>query len=389
MQQRLQALCDQAEPWIIEARRYLHSVPEPGFKEFKTSAFIAEKLGETSLAVRTGVAGTGVVARLVTDRPGPVVMLRADMDGLPIQEETGLPFASVRDGYSHACGHDCHSAMLLGAARVLDAMRGELSGEVRLVCQPAEEDPGGAMPMIQAGVMDDPCVDYCFGQHVSAGLPAGTIGVKAGNLMASPAFFYITIQGRGGHGAMPHECVDALEVGTQVVGALQRIVSRRADPLEPTVVSVGSFHAGTAENAIAETAEITGTVRTFSKDWADGWKDRLETVVDGVCRAMGASYGLSLSGSYPPVVNDHEAAAIARAAAEKIVPPERVVEPEPAMAGEDMAYYMERAKGAFVFLGTGYDGGYPAHNPRFTVPDTELVRGTALMSQIALDLLAV
>lgn len=351
-------LLQEAEPWIIDARRRLHAIPEPGFKEYKTSAFIADKLGETGLAVQTGVAGTGLVARLVTGRPGPVVMFRADMDGLPIQEETGLPFASVHDGYCHACGHDCHSAMLLGAAKILDTLSGYLAGEIRFVFQPAEESPGGAEPMIRAGVMDNPKVDYCFGQHVAAGLPAGTIGVKAGKLMASPAFFYITIHGRGGHGAMPHECVDALEIGTQVVGALQRVVSRQADPLEPTVLSVGSFHAGTAENAIAGTAKITGTIRTFSKQWADTWEHRLNTVVDGICRAMGATYELSISGSYPPLINDPEAVAIAKAAAEKIVPAGHVVEPEPAMAGEDMSFYLERAKGAFVFLGTGYDGVY-------------------------------
>lgn len=374
------------EQWVTAARRALHSMPEPGFREFETAAFIAESLKECGYNPQTEIAETGVVARLETGRPGPVILLRADMDGLGMAEATGLPYASKNMGMAHGCGHDCHCAMLLGAARVLNQIRDCLKGEIRFVFQPAEEDPGGAEPMIQAGVMDDPEVDYCFGLHVWPGLPAGTLGVKSGNLMASPTFFYITVRGKGGHGAMPHECVDALEIGTQVVSALQRIVSRQADPLEPTVVSVGSFHAGTVENVIPEKAEIAGTIRTFSSEWASSWQERLERIVGGVCRSMGADCSVSLSGSYPPLKNDPDAASIVREAAIRCGSFSAIVEPDPVMTGEDFSFYLQKAKGAFAFLGTGYDGGDPLHSPGFTIPEAELSRGVSLFVQTVVDL---
>ncbi len=381
------ALCERIANWIIETRRALHRIPELGYAEHKTARFVADALTAMGYAPKTGLAGTGVLARLDTGRPGPTVLFRADMDGLGVEEQTGLEFASEHPGRMHACGHDCHMAMLLGAARVLQEMGGELGGEVRFVFQPAEEDPGGAAPMICEGVMDDPPVDFCFALHVWPALAAGSLGVKAGNLMASPGFFYITIKGKGGHGAMPHECVDALEVGCQVVAALQRIASRQANPLEPTVVSVGSFHSGTVENAIADSAEISGTIRTFNEDWAAGWDKRLRTIVGGVCRSMGADFELQLSGSYPPVINDPEAAEIMRAAAEKTRFGGNVLEPQPSMAGEDVSYFFKRAKGSMGFLGVGGPGCTTLHNPQFTVPEELLASGASVFVQIALDLL--
>ncbi len=377
----------QIENWVIDIRRALHRIPELGFQEHKTARFVADTLSATGYAPRTGLAGTGVMARLVTDRPGPVLLFRSDMDGLPLDEQTGLAFASEHPGRMHGCGHDCHMAMLLGAAKMLYDSRDSLCGEIRFVFQPAEEDFGGAGPMICAGVMDDPPVDFCFGLHVWPLLPAGTIGIKAGRLMASPASFFITIHGQGGHGGMPHKCVDALEVGCQVVSALQRITSRQADPLEPTVLSVGRFHAGSVENAIAGKAELAGTLRTFSEDWGAGWSKRLHTVVGGVCESMGASYELELSGAYPPVINDPEAAAIMQAAAEKTRLAGKILEPEPSMAGEDISFYFKKAKGALGFLGVGGPGCVSLHNPTFDVPEDLLINGTELYVRIAQDLL--
>ncbi len=381
--------CERIEDWIIETRRALHRIPELGFEEYKTAGYVADALIAMGYRPVTGLAGTGVLARLETGRPGPNVLFRADMDGLGVEEKTGLAFASEHPGRMHACGHDGHMAMLLGAARVLQDMRDKLCGEVRFVFQPAEEDPGGAGPMVCEGVMDNPPVDFCFALHVWPALPAGCLGVKAGNLMASPGFFYITIKGKGGHGAMPHECVDAVEVGCQVVSALQRIASRQANPLEPTVVSVGSFHAGTVENAIAGTAEIAGTIRTFNEDWAATWDKRLRSIVGGVCQSMGADFELQLSGSYPPVINDPEAAEIMREAAEKTLLAGKVLEPQPSMAGEDVSYYFRRAKGAMGFLGTGCPGCPSLHNPTFNLDEGLLARGSSLFVQIALDLLRV
>ncbi|RPJ72714.1 MAG: amidohydrolase, partial [Desulfobacteraceae bacterium] len=229
---------------VIAARRDLHRIPETGFQEKKTAAAVAERLKQLGLAVRTGIAGTGVVGLLETGRPGPTLMIRADMDALPITEETGLAFASTHPGCMHACGHDAHMAIALGAAAALVRLSERLRGNVKLVFQPAEEGPGGAQPMIEAGVLEDPRVDFALACHLWSERPEGVIGVRSGAFLAAMDRFDIKILGRGGHAAQPHLCVDALEVATQVVAALQRIVSRQIDPLEPAVVTVGTFHAG-------------------------------------------------------------------------------------------------------------------------------------------------
>jgi amidohydrolase len=248
--ENIHQLVSQQKDLIIKMRRDLHRIPETAYTEKKTSAYVADYLNSLGLEVQTGIAQYGVVGLLKTDRPGPTLMIRADMDALPLKEDTGLDFASEHEGAMHACGHDAHMTMVLGAATVFNKIKNELSGNIKFLFQPAEEGPGGAKPMVAAGVMENPKVDYSIACHVWPDIPEGTIGVRPGPFMAAMDRFDLKIKGRGGHGAMPHLCADALEVGTQVVNALQRIASRHMDPLEPTVVTVGTFHAGSAFNII-------------------------------------------------------------------------------------------------------------------------------------------
>jgi amidohydrolase len=372
---------------IIGMRRELHRIPEIGFAVGETAAYVARFLRAEGFLVQTGIAQTGVVGLLDTGIPGPCLVIRADMDGLPIREETGLPFVSTHENAMHACGHDGHMAMALGAARVLNRLKHDLRGTVKFLFQPAEEGPGGAKPMIDAGVMEDPTVDYAVGCHLWPGIPQGDIGIRAGPFMAAMARFGIIIKGKGGHAGMPHQCVDALDTGVQVINALHRIVSRQIDPLMPTVVTVGSFHAGTAFNVIPGEAEIWGTTRTFDRETWKSWPDRIETIVSGVCRSMGADYEVTCDNGFPPLVNDASMAQMVRECAGDVVGPSHVVAPDPTMGGEDMAFYLERSKGCFFFLGTGYEGCPPLHSPRFVFNEDVLPLGVETFCRIALRLL--
>jgi amidohydrolase len=372
---------------VIATRRELHRIPEPGFREEKTSAYVADYLQKEGLRVATGIARTGVVGTLETGRPGPTLLIRADMDALPIHEETGLPFASGHPGVMHACGHDGHTAMGLVTATVMNQIKDRITGTIKFVFQPAEEGPGGAKPMIEAGVMDEPHVDYALGCHVWPDIPEGTIGIRAGELMAAMFSFDITIKGRGGHGAMPHQCVDALDVGCQVVAALQRIVSRKMNPLRPTVVTVGRFRAGTTFNVIPETAQLSGTARTFDTTTWRRWPDIIETVVKGVCDSMGAGYQATFEQGYPPTINDPKVAEWMTRVAGDVVGVDRVVVPDPTLGGEDMSFFLEKAPGCYFCLGAGNDACAGIHNPRFNFNEAILVTGVETYCRAALDLL--
>jgi len=372
---------------IIKIRRDLHRIPETAYTEKKTSAYVAEYLTREGLEVQTRIATYGVVASLKTGRPGPALLLRADMDALPLTEETGLPFASTHEGVMHACGHDAHVAMVLAAATVLNRIKDELNGTIKFLFQPAEEGPGGAKPMIDEGVLENPKIDYSIGCHVWPEIPEGTIGVRSGPFMAAMDRFDIKIIGRGGHGAMPHMCVDALEVATQVVNALQRISSRHMNPLEPAVVTVGMFHAGTAFNIIPDDAKLSGTTRTFNLDIWNSWEERLEKVVRGVCESMGAQFELKFSKGYPPTINNDSIAEVVRRCAQKTVGAENVVEPERTMGGEDMSYFLQQSKGCFYALGVGRQEFTPVHNSRFDFNEDVLALGVETHCRTALDLL--
>jgi len=372
---------------VIKTRRDLHRIPEPAYTEEKTSAYVGDYLKREGLDVQTGIARFGVMGLMKLSGPGKTLMIRSDMDALPVSEETDLPFASTHQGAMHACGHDGHMAMVLSTVNVLNQVKEKLKGNVKFLFQPAEEGPGGAKPMIEEGVMENPHVDYSIGCHLWPAIPEGTIGVKAGPLMAAMDRFDIKIIGKGGHGAMPHLCIDALEVGSQVVNALQRIPSRQMNPLNPTVVTVGSFHAGTTFNVIPGKAELCGTTRTFDREIWNSWPSRIERIVRGVCESMGADYELKYTQGYPPTLNDEFMAELVRRCGAEVVGRERVIEPEPTMGGEDMAFYLEKSRGCFFFLGVGREGCAPLHNQKFDFNEDVLLTGIETYCRVALELL--
>ena len=390
MDDDIRQLVQEQRDRIVSFRQDLHRIPETGFNEKKTADYVAAQLKEAGIEVQTGVGRTGVVG-LLKGEAAPsnrVLMIRADMDALPIKEETNLPFASTHPNVMHACGHDGHMAMALGAAILLKRLQARWKGTIKFVFQPAEERVGGAVPMIEAGVMENPTVNCAIGCHIWPGLPEGTIGIRSGAIMAAMHRFDIHIIGRGGHGAMPHLCVDAVDVGAQVVNALQRVVSRQMNPLSPTVLTIGSFHAGSAFNVIAGEAILSGTARTFDRDIWRSWPIRIENIVSGVCQAMGAGYHVEYWEGFPPVVNDESVTKWVRTCAVQTVGEERVVDFDPAMTGEDMAFFLERTKGCYYLLGAGHKDTAPLHNSRFTFNEDILLTGVETHCRAALTMLA-
>ncbi|MCS6783005.1 MAG: M20 family metallopeptidase [Gloeomargarita sp. SKYBB_i_bin120] len=371
------------QPWLVEWRRAIHRRPELGFQEVQTAARVTQLLRQWGYQPQTGIAQTGVMAVLEGGRPGPVLALRADMDALPIQELNEVPYCSEIDGVMHACGHDGHTAILLGVAYYLAQHRHHWRGTVKLLFQPAEEGPGGAKPMIEAGVLENPPVEAIFGLHLWNDLPAGTVGVRSGPLMAASDFFSCRIQGRGGHGAKPEQTIDALVIGAQVVVALQTVVARQVNPLEPVVVTVGEFHAGSARNVIADQAYLGGTVRYFQPDLAPVLPQKLEAIVRGICTAYGAQYTWQYDYLYPPLVNDPAMADLVRAVAEQVVEPALGVVPNcQTLGGEDMAFFLQQVPGCYFFLGSanpakGLD--FPHHHPRFDFDESVLSLGVELL----------
>jgi amidohydrolase len=370
----------------IDIRRDLHRIPEMAFCEEKTSAFVSKHLRKLGLKVETEIAKTGVVGLLELGKEGKTLMIRADMDALQVQEKTGLPFASTHEGVMHACGHDAHMAMALGAASVLSKIRGKLKGNIKFVFQPAEEGPGGAKPMIEAGVLENPKVDFVTGCHLHNGVE-GTIGVKPGRVLAANDRFDLKIIGKGGHGAMPHLCVDPIDVGVQVIDALQRVASRQINPLSPVVLTVGRFHAGTAFNIIPGEAEMAGTTRTFDRDIWDSWQERMERIIKGVCEAMGAGYEFNYYRGYPPTVNDEALVEIVHHCAAQVVGEGNVFEPEPIMAGDDISFFLEKVPGFFFFLGVGHENSVPLHNSMFDFNEEVLPKGVEMYLRLAYELL--
>ncbi len=364
---------------VVEWRRYLHQRPELGFQEQLTAAFVAQKLQEWGIEHQTEIAKTGIMATIQGHCPGPVLAIRADMDALPIQEENDIPYRSQHDGIMHACGHDGHTAIALGAAYYLSQHRDDFAGTVKIIFQPAEEGLGGAEPMIEAGVLANPDVDAIVGLHLWNVLPLGTVGVRPGPLMAAVECFECTIQGRGGHGAIPQQTVDAVVVAAQVVNALQTIVARNVNPIDSAVVTVGELHAGTAHNVIADSAQLTGTVRYFNPIYQGYFGQRMEAVIKGICEAHGATYRLKYWELYPPVVNDPAIADLVRSVAESVVESPLGVVPEcQTMGGEDMSFFLQAVPGCYFFLGSANaDRGlaYPHHHPRFNFDETALGMG--------------
>lgn len=372
------------QPQLVEWRRQIHQKPELGFQEKITAEFISQKLQNWGIEHQVGIAQTGIVAIIKGEKSasGKVLAIRADMDALPIQELNEVPYCSQRDGIMHACGHDGHTAIALGTAQYLHQHRQELNGTVKIIFQPAEEGPGGAKPMIAAGVLNNPDVDAIIGLHLWNNLPLGTVGVRPGALMAAVELFRCTIFGKGGHGAIPHQTVDSLVVAAQIVSALQTIVSRNINPLDSAVVTVGELHAGTAVNVIADTAKMGGTVRYFNPDLAGFFKERIEKIIAGICQSHGANYDLDYIHLYPPVINDADIAALVRSVAQEVIEiPIGVFSECQTMGGEDMSFFLQEVPGCYFFLGSANAEkklDYPHHHPRFDFDETALPMGVEM-----------
>ena len=370
---------------IIALRRDIHREPELGFDTEKTAEKVLAALDGLPLEIETGVAQNGIVATLRGDE-GPTVALRADMDALPIEEDTGLPFASEIEGRMHACGHDGHTSRLVGAAHALSGMRDRLNGSIRFVFQPAEEGGGGGEVMVDEGVADD--VSSIFALHLWPGLPFGKVATKAGPIMAAADAFEMEIKGSGSHGAMPHLSADAIVIAAQVVTALQTVVSREVDPVEPAVLTVGEIGAGTAFNIIPEKARLGGTVRTLNAGLRERMPGRIEEIARGVAKGMRGDADLDYRFSYPVTVNDEGAAGRALGVAERLFGGESVLElPDPSMGAEDFALFLEKVPGAFVWLGVGEDVS-GLHTPQFAFDEEILPRGSALLAALALESLS-
>jgi amidohydrolase len=369
---------------IILNRREFHRIPEPSGKEFKTSALIRKKLLGMGLKPQA-IAGTGLVAEIAGAQPGKTVALRADIDALPLVEKTGAAYCSQHEGFMHACGHDAHIAILLGAARMLLELKEELRGRVRLIFQPAEENSAGARAMIAEGVLNG--VDTIFGLHVWSGLDAGKISVEAGARMASADFWYIDIKGKGGHGGMPHDGVDALVAGAALVSSLQTLVSREISPLDPAVLSIGEFRAGTLPNIIADSAYLSGTSRAFSSAVREQIPAAIKRIAEHTAAAYRAEIKLRYDFGSPALENDPACSDIAARAVKKIMGEDALTLMEKTMSGEDFADYQQVVPGVFAFLGirNGEQGAYPQHSSFYTIDESVLPQGAALAVQYALD----
>ncbi len=392
------------EPKVIEWRRDIHANPELGNREFRTSALVAEHLRALGMEVKTGVAHTGVVALLRGGTPGPTVALRADMDALPVTEETGLPFASKvtttwagkETGVMHACGHDTHVAMLMGVAEILAGMRNRLKGNVKFIFQPAEEGPppgeeGGAALMVKQGVMNNPKVDAVFGLHIGSSTEVGTIGYRPGPAMAAADVLRIRIKGRQTHGSAPWTGVDPIVVSAQVILGLQTIVSRQIKTTaEPAVLSIGSISGGNRFNIIPETVEMVGTIRTFDEDMRDDIHRRIRLTATNIAAAAGASAEVEIDKPYAVMINDPELTQRMLPTLQRVAGADKVVLRDKTTGYEDFAFFAQQAPAVFVFLGGSPPGtdlrkvAYN-HSPRFQIDESALKLGVRTLTQMTLD----
>jgi amidohydrolase len=377
------ALIERILPDVVQTRHHLHQNPELSGNEVQTSALVADRLQSLGLdEVQIGIAKHGVVGLLRGRTDGPMFALRADMDALPIQEASGLPYQSCNPGVMHACGHDGHTATLLGAAAVLSALRDRIHGTIKFIFQPAEETTGGAETMCAEGVMDG--VDAIAALHGWPFLEVGQIGIRPGPMMASADIFDLTIKGKGGHAAYPHTAVDPIIVGAQIVGALQTLAAREISPLDSVVVSVTQFHAGTAHNVIPGQAVLAGTVRCLNPDLRTQMPGKMERIVAGICAALRAEYDFAYEFGPPVVVNDIAMTSLIKQIGNDVLGAESVRYLEtPSMGAEDFAYYLPHAPGAMFRLGVGTDVS-PLHTPTYNFTDAALPYGIRMFTELAL-----
>ena len=380
-----QALSEQLVTW----RRDFHRHPELGFQEVRTAGIVADHLAALGLEVSTGIGKTGVVAIVEGEAvapDAPTVMLRFDMDALPINEQTGLPFSSQPPNVMHACGHDGHTAIGMGVANLLVKHRQQLPGRVKLVFQPAEEGPGGADPMIKEGVLLDPKVDMALGLHLWSPLPVGKVALSAGPVMAAADTFSIKIMGKGGHAAAPESCIDTVLIAAQMITNLHTLTGRYVDPFEPSVLSVTRIHAGSADNVIPGEAEIGGTVRTVHPATREHLRVRMHEMVHGIAKGYGAHVQFEYREGYPPLINDDKVTQMVRKVCTSVLnhAPDLVV-PQRTMGGEDMAYFLREVPGCYFFLGSGNDAtgcSFAHHHPRFNVDEDALLLGVEMFLRL-------
>ena len=372
-------------------RRDFHAHPELGFHEFRTAGIVAKELTALGLEVHTGVGGTGVVAILEGAKPGPVILVRADMDALPINEETDASYASLNPGVMHACGHDGHTATLLTVAKLLNTHREELGGTVKFMFQPAEEGMGGAEKMIDEGVLDNPHVDVTLALHVWNEKPVGWIGIASGPAMAGAEIFKINVIGKGGHGAVPQFAIDPILASAQIISALQGIVARNVAPLQTAVVSVCTIHAGETFNVIPPSVEMTGTIRTFEPAVRNLVLEHFTRTIKSVAEAFGCQVDIDVKQLTPATINQPDISARVQAVAHQLFPTDDIDGANYiTMGSEDFAYVLEKVPGCFFFVGSanpakGLDAGH--HHPKFDIDESALPKGVAIMAATVMDFL--
>lgn len=394
LKDRIAALAREIHPGVVAYRRHLHRHPELSFQEEKTAAYVAEQLEAMGIPHQKGVAGHGIVGWIRGLNPEKsLIALRADMDALPIREENEAPYRSENEGVMHACGHDVHTSSLLGTAKILKETSGEWEGTVQLLFQPGEELlPGGASLMIGAGALDNPRPSLILGQHVHPSLEAGRIGLREGIFMASSDEIYLSVRGKGGHGAAPHECIDPILIASHIVLALQQVVSRRADPTTPTVLTLGKIESkGGATNVIPSEVNIMGTFRTMDENWRKEAHGHIRHIAGQMAAAMGGTCEVKIVDGYPCLINDETLTASIRAfAREYLGQEERVVELPMRMTAEDFAYYSQIMPACFYRLGVGNPQkgiSSPVHTPTFDIDETALETSAGLMAWLAVKCL--
>lgn len=378
-----------ASDHVIQWRRHIHQYPELSYKEVETTRYIESILDQFDGITHKRLNTTGVVATLQGAQPGKHIALRADIDALPIEEESDVTFPSQHPGIMHACGHDTHTAMLLGAVEVLAGMKESIQGTITFIFQAAEEvPPGGAKELVDLGVLDE--VDFVFGLHVAPTIPVGYTALMPGFVTAASDTFHITIKGKGAHGSTPDLSVDPIMIGADIISSINNIVSRTVSPLDKAVISFGEFHAGQASNIIPDTAKLSGTVRTTRPEMRQHVKEQIHRIVSHVCEMYGADVDLFYHEGYSAIDNDPLATEIAHEAISKVIDPKCILEIDPLMGSEDFSAYTDVRPGAFFILGSGVESegcGYINHHPKFKINEDCLPLGSALHAQIALDAL--
>lgn len=372
---------------FIGFRHHIHAHPELSFQEKNTSVFIASRLREWGISFQSGLAGTGIVALIEGKNPSSrVIALRADMDALPIQEMNDVPYKSTNAGVMHACGHDVHSACLLGAAKLLQETRADWEGTVKLIFQPGEEKhPGGASLLIKEGVLENPKPSAIVALHVYPHLPYGQLGFRAGQYMASADEIYITVKGRGGHAALPHQTVDPIVIAANLLVSLQQVISRQCNPLSPSVLSFGKIQGGVAGNVIPDEVRLEGTLRCFDETWRAKAHELIKTHTEGLCRALGGDAVVDIPMGYPSLFNDPSVTEKVRGMATQVVGESNVIDLDLRMAAEDFSFYTHQVPGCFFRLGTSFEGQFekPVHNAQFDIYDKAIGIGVQMFCEVA------